>query len=191
MNKTLLGIGLLIISVSAFFMWINPHYGTVKILKAELADSKSALAQAQELDSIRDKLVEKENSFSLSDVAKLKKFLPDSVDNIRFIIDMQGIASHYGLAIGDISVGDTAKTTSSGAAIGPSSKQYGETQLGFSVATSYENLISFLKDIEKSLRVMEIKSLSFNVDNKSPNVYKVSITVGAFWAQKASSIKSL
>ena len=194
MNKTLLGICLLILSIVAFFMWINPRYAHVKTLTADLADSTSALTQAQQLDSIRSQLVEKENSFSPSDLAKLQTFLPDSMDSVRFIIDVQGIASRHGLAVQDIAIGDSGKAnSSSGATTGSSpSQQYSETPLTFSVTTTYENLLTFLRDIEKSLRVMEIKSLSFSVDNTHPNLYKVSISVSAFWfnPQKTSAITS-
>lgn len=191
MNKSLLGIGLIIISIAAFFMWINPHYGNIKTLNVELADSTAALAQANLLNTKRSALVEQENSFNPSDVTKLQKLLPDTIDSIRFVIDMQGIAARHNLVIQDISIGDNARTSSAVASVGPAGKQYGETQLGFSVTTTYDNLQAFLGDLEKSLRVMEVKSLSFAVDSKNPTIYKINMSVGAFWLnQKPASLTS-
>ena len=186
MNKNLLAVGLLIVSVAAFFMWVNPQYAIVKTSTAELNDSKSALAQAQELDSVRSQLSDKENSFSQEDMAKLQKMLPDSVDSVRFIIDMQSIAARQGLAVQDIAVNDvgSASAASSATALGPSGKPYSETQLGFSITTTYEKLLSFLGDLEKNLRLVEIKSLSFTADDVHPNIYKVSMTLSTFWLNK-------
>ena len=182
MNRALLPILLIIISIAAFFLWINPHYANVSDLRTQLSQSQDALAKVQELESVRASLVDKENTFNQADLAKLQKLLPDNVDNIRLFLDIQGVASHYGTSIQDISVGDSGQKSSSGAqAIGPSGQQYGQMALSFSVATTYENLGLFLKDLEKSLRIVEIKSLSFAVDDKSPDHYKVSLGINAFW----------
>ena len=189
MNKTLLGVGLIIISIAAFFMWINPHYANVKVLSAQLADSKSALAKAQQLNIVKTKLVDQENSISPDNIAKLQKLLPNGLDSVRFIIDIQNIAAAHGLTIQDVSAGDSRGTTqvTHSAVLGPSSKPYSETQLSFSITTSYSNLVSFLQDMEKSLNVIEVKSLAFSVDDKNPSAYKVLITVGSFWMNQSAS----
>jgi Tfp pilus assembly protein PilO len=164
-----------------FSWWTNPHYTNIKVLGTQLNDSNDALARAQELESVRASLMDQENSFKQDDLAKLQKLLPDNIDNIRLFLDIQGVASHYGTSIQDISVADQGQKTSSAQAIGPSDRQYGQMALSFSVETSYENLNLFLKDLEKSLRVVEIKSLGFTVDNKDPDRYKVSVGINAFW----------
>lgn len=198
MNRALLPIVLIIISVITFFVWINPQYTNVKALQAQLSDSNDALESVQELESTRASLVDKENAFKQEDLTRLQKLLPDNVDNIRLFLDIQGVASRYGTSIQDISVASqsTSASASTGAnagaqAIGPSSKQYGQMALSFSVNTSYENLNLFLKDLEKSLRIVEIKSIGFAADNKNPNVYKVSVGINAFWLNsKTSAITS-
>lgn len=193
MNRLLLPILLVIISIATFFMWINPQYNKVKALKVEMAQSDDALAKVIQLDSVRSSLVQKENSFNPADLAKLQKFLPDNIDNIRLFLDIQGIASHYGTSIADISVADQGQKSSSATqAIGPSGKQYGQMTLAFSITTTYENLGLFLNDLEKSLRLVEIKSLSFVADNKNPNRYKVALGINSFWlsSKAATTLKS-
>ena len=180
MNRTLLPILLIAVSIAIFFFWINPQYADVQVLNAQSDESNTALARVAELESIKSDLVSKENLFQQSDLTKLQKLLPDNVDNIRLFLDMQGIAMSYGTSIQDISVADQSQKTSI-QAIGPSSKQYGQMALSFSVNISYEKLGLFLKDLENSLRVVEVKSLSFTADNKTPNLYKVSFSLNAFW----------
>lgn len=191
MNRILLPLVLIIISIAAFFMWINPHYKNVKALGVQLTESNGALGQVAELESVRASLVDKENSFSQGDLAKLQKLLPDNVDNIRLFLDMQGVASRYSTSIQDISVADQGqKASATTQAIGPSNKQYGQMVLSFSVNISYEKLNDFLKDLENSLRIVEIKSLAFGVDNNNPNNYKVSLGLNAFWLNPKSATKA-
>jgi hypothetical protein len=105
---------------------------------------------------------------------------------------MQGVASRYSTSIQDISVADQGQKVSSAVqAIGPSGKGYGQMVLSFSVNISYENLGLFLKDLENSLRVVEIKSLSFTADNKNPDNYKVSLGINAFWLNPNTATKPL
>jgi hypothetical protein len=192
MNKVLLPLILIIISIAAFFLWINPNYTKVKTLQTTLAESNKALDKVTELEAVRASLVDKENAFNQSDLAKLQKMLPDNVDNIRLFLDMQGVASRYSTSIQDISVADqSAKTPAPAAAIGPSGKQYGQMVLSFSVNIAYENLGLFLKDLENSLRVVEVKSLSFMVDSKNPNSYKVSLGLNAFWLSPKAATKPI
>lgn len=187
MNRALLPLLLIIISGTTFYLWTNPHYTDVKALKVQLGESNAALARAQELESLRAKLVDKENSFNQSDLAKLQKLLPDNVDNIRLFLDIQGIAARYGTSIQDISASDQGQKTTGTQAIGPSDKQYSQMTLSFSVNTSYENLKLLLKDLEKGLRIVEIKSLGFTADDKNPDRYKVSIGINAFWLNPKTS----
>lgn len=183
MNRALLPLLLIIIAIATFFWWTNPNYTNVKNLQVQLGQSNEALANADQLEQLKAKLVDKENSFNQDDLAKLQKLLPDNVDNIRLFLDIQGIASRYGASIQDISVADqtSGQKTTGTQAIGPSSKQYSQLALAFSVSMSYENLSLFLKDLERGLRVFEIKSLGFTADDKSPDTYKVSIGLNAFW----------
>ncbi len=193
MNRSLLSIILIIISIAAFFMWINPHYANTKTLGTQLSQSNDALAKIQQLETVRSALVDKENSINPEDLAKLQKLLPDNFDNIRLLIDMQGVASRYGITIQDITIGNNQQTPNSATAgaaqaIGPSGKSYGQMSLSFSVKTSYENLLSFLQDLQNSLRIVEIKSLAFNAEDATPNSYTVKMAINAFWLSSTNSV---
>ena len=50
----------------------------------------------------RDTLNNKYNTFSKTDLDKLNKILPDNVDNIKLILDIQRIAQTYGMDIQNI-----------------------------------------------------------------------------------------
>ncbi|MDO8548468.1 MAG: hypothetical protein Q7R71_02235, partial [bacterium] len=79
-------------ALGLFVLYTNPSYQASKATAAEVSAYDDALTKSQELKSVRDQLVSKRNTFSADNVTKLSRVLPDNVDNIRFIIDINNIA---------------------------------------------------------------------------------------------------
>ena len=160
------------VSVAAFFFYINPTYKEIKVLQAQQASYDQALNNSRQLQSVRDVLVGKYNTFAAEDIKKLKKMLPDAVDNIRLIIDIDGIASKYGMKLTNVKYDTSTKTASasgvpqpiqgSGTDLLAQTKPYGSFDLEFSTKGSYANFTSFVKDLEKSLRIVDVNSVSFS-----------------------------
>ena len=68
----------------------------------EIASYDEALDNSKALEAERDKLTQKYNSFNPEDLSRLQKLLPDNVDNIRLILEIEKIASPYGMALKDV-----------------------------------------------------------------------------------------
>lgn len=177
MKKFFIPVFLLIAAVGLFFGYIDPTYGKVETLRTEEQKFDEALNKSKELQKIRDVLLSQFNSFSASDLSRLEKLLPDNVDNVRLTLDIDGIASKYGMRIRNV-ITSKASGNQTGA-IGPSGKPYETVTLSFTVAASYENIISFLKDIEKSLRIVDVKELSLR--SSTGNLYEYKIRVETYW----------
>lgn len=177
MKKFFLPVFLLIAAIGLFFGYIDPTYGKVEILRIEEQKFDEALNKSKELQKIRDVLLSQYNSFSTNDLSRLEKLLPDNVDNVRLTLDIDGIASKYGMRIRNVV---TSKSSGNKAgAIGPSGKPYETVTLSFTVVASYENIISFLKDIEKSLRIVDVTELSLR--DSTGNLYEYKIRVETYW----------
>ncbi|MFA6397737.1 MAG: hypothetical protein WDK96_02730 [Candidatus Paceibacterota bacterium] len=195
MTRFILPIILIGVSITAFLGFINPNYTTAKSLQAEVDTYNSALTNAKELQKARDSLNEKYTSFSESDLEKLKRLLPDNIDNIRLIIEIRGIANQYGMEIQDPKYDVLKKeapiqgqaTTETAASIAEKNKGYGSFDLSFSTSGTYNNFINFIKDVEKSLRVVDISSVTFSSETggglipKSSDFYKYDIKVKTYY----------
>lgn len=173
---------LVLASVGIFYGYINPNYrgedvpmNIVKLME-ERKKYAEALTNSDELVAERNKLVEKNNNLSGNDLERLKKLLPDHIDNARLIIDIDGIASRYGLNIRNISINNDA---GSQGALGPDNNPYGTLTLKFNVIASYEKFRSFLKDLEESLRVIDIAGISFT--STETGSYDYTVTVKTYW----------
>lgn len=190
---------LLIASAGLFFAYVNPTYRGLDVQKAEVARLDEALNKAKELQAIRDKLLAKYNTFSSEDLERLRKLLPDHIDNVRLIIDMDNIASRYGMTITKVGIkrseetdNDAASSVVSGEAAslqrdftaperqGTSLESpLGTVDLSFTVSGTYETFLAFLRDIERSLRLVDIVDLSFT--SSKGNFYDFNITIRAYW----------
>lgn len=163
--KVILPIILLGAAIGLFVLYTNPTYQSIKVLRTEAGSYDEALNKSQELRAVRDQLLAKRNTFASTDVQKLERILPDNVDNIRLIIDINNIAARHQLALGDVQLGEVgdAADERSAAAVGASGDAIGSVTVGFAVAANYEKLLSFLADVEHSLRIVDVESLAFSV----------------------------
>lgn len=172
---------MLILSGIVFFFYVNPKYDDIKVLRAEEEKFDVALNRSQELIAVRDALLAKFNGFSSNDVDRLEKLLPDNVDNVRLILDLDGIAAAHGISLQEVSVAQVTETVPDGDELGPSTSVIGSFDLDFSVTTRYDSFINFIRDIEDSLRVLDIQRINTtksDVDNSSYDV-----TIRTYWLQ--------
>lgn len=165
MIRFILPIVLTVAAIGLFVVYTNPAYQTIKSLRTQAAQYDDALDKAQELRSIRDTLLSKRNTFSQTDLDRLQRALPDNVDNIRLIIDINNIAARHGLSLSSINVNGVSdsSTARSALAVGASGDAVGSVTVNFAVAASYDDFLSFLHDLEHSLRIVDVENISFNV----------------------------
>ena len=172
MTRFILPIVLIGIAVSVFFMFANPIYNDISALKMQAASYNEALNNSKELENERDILTAKYNAIDPNDLAKLQKLLPDKIDNIRLILEIEQIAAPYGMSLTDVKYDTTntasttapsvAATVEGGAAANSIPKNYGIFDLEFSTSGTYNNFINFTKDLENNLRIVDITGITFS-----------------------------
>ncbi len=181
MRQFLIPIILLGASIGLFVLYTNPTYQAAKVVLVDVNAYNDALNKSQELRTIRDEKIAAFNTFSPENKARLVSILPDNVDNIHLIIDINNIAARHGLALKNVSLGTISDSaTNRGAiAIGASGSPVGSVELGFSVSSSYDNMLALIQDLEHSLRVMDIEKISFTAGEKDLSDY--SFTIRTYW----------
>lgn len=166
---------LVAIAITLFVVYTDPKYQNSKILAAQAASYDEALTKSSELHKIRDDLLSKRDSFSNDNVTRLEHILPDNVDNIRLIIDINNIALKNGLALTNVSLGDIAKNTTAGGSAAASAGATGSVKVGFSVAAPYTNFLSFLHDLEHSLRLVDVDKIDYQPGATGSGTYQVEV----------------
>lgn len=178
MNYT---ISIILIAISLFLsiFYTKPLFGELDVLASEKESLNKALGDSKGLVTT---VAEKEilyNNLSEDGRIKLNKLLPDSIDNVKLIIDIDSIASKYNLKIRNIDINTNTQGEFGG---GDLNKPYGIATLRFSVTAPYDSFKLFLNDLEDSLRLVDVASLSFNAGDKNLNEYKVELKT--YWLKE-------
>ncbi len=169
----------LIIGLAAvvFFYFASPVLDQVRALEVQKAELTVSLDHARKVVDKQDELSAKYNNVDDEDKKKLLQFLPNNIDNVRLIIDMNDIAKKYGLTIRNPNI---VKTEDPNAATTPvASGVESSAAISFSVSSSYEILKLFLADLAKSLRIVDIESLAFTGNDR--NLYDYQLTLRTYW----------
>lgn len=178
------------LSIGAFVMVINPRYKKVKTMRADVASYSSRLETAKKLKSSREDLIARYNSIPKVDLDNLKTLLPDSVDNIRLIIQLDSLATKNGLSSLRNVQYDTLKSDKSDKPTLATSTQkpYGEFNISFDTTGQYKNFLAFISDLEQNLRLVDVESVTFSQAGASDrglvDSLKYSIILKTYWLKK-------
>lgn len=187
---------LIVIAGTGFFMLVSPKYEDIKLLQQEVNAYENALANSKVLDAERDKLVTKYNNINDSDLQRLEKMLPDNIDNIRVILEIERLVRAYGMSLTNIRYEDKQEEAQEGGVIEAGQKNaslnedYGVWNLEFTTEGSYSNFIALTKDIERNLRLVDIASVDFNASNTAAasksgtDNYQYTFKIKTYWLKK-------
>lgn len=153
MTKTLVPIFSIIAALALYFLFISDNLERIGELQTEASQFDEALASAQELEEIIDRLTTEKNDISTSDLNKLDVLLPDRIDSVRFIYDLNTIANIHNKTLADVGLEEVVGDL------------FTSTVVTFSINGTYNELIAFISDLERSLRIVDIQGISFKVTN--------------------------
>ena len=155
MVKLLIPIISIIVALALYFFFIQDTLERVAELKIESAQFDETLKSAQELENTIERLTRESENIQTSDLDKLEILLPDHIDSVRFIYDLNTIADIHNKTLGKVSVEELK------------GDRFTSTIVTFSINGTYSELLAFLSDLELSLRIIDVQSISFKVTNDS------------------------
>ncbi|MBI2888600.1 MAG: type 4a pilus biogenesis protein PilO [Parcubacteria group bacterium] len=167
---------LIAVSAAVFFLFTDPIYQETKALKQQISVLDETFSNSRRIQEVRDTLFGKFNAIPEADLARLEKILPNNVDNVKLILELDRIASQRGMDIKRIDVQEAAGEAGG---LGPSGLGYGELDIGLTLTGSYAAFRGFLADLEQSLRLVDITELNFRAAGFDFDQYNV--TVRTYW----------
>lgn len=181
-------------AIGLYFTVTKGVLAEANIIRASNNEYITAIKNAESLIKVRDKVLADYNKLLPEDREKLNKFVPKSVDNIRLIIDLNNVALRYGFALKGIKANASSKTSNEsfappmnpGAISAPSMNRnvisapvLDTVTVSFGVTAPYQQFISFLQDLEASLRILDISSLSVIANDSG--VYEWKVELKTYW----------
>jgi hypothetical protein len=180
----------LIISVAMFLLYVRPTYnGPIQETKTKIDSYTAALAAADRFSQKEAELTQAKANISPDSLARLNAFLPDGVDNVQLILDLDALAARSGVTLSNFDIknqdGSDSATTDATAVpgqLGPgltSNTPVDSLDLTLSATGSYPAFRSFLSGVEQSLRPLDVVNLS--VSESATGIYKYDMTIRIYW----------
>ncbi len=199
-NQTLIALVLFLGALGVYLGLVQPLYSSVQALKPRSAQLDAALKNA---DQFRARMKELSAEFLVKtdneNARRLQKLLPDNIDNVRLIIDINNIARGREVAIRDFSITENAppESPTRGAArraarseeLSPSGPRYRSVDLSFTAEAPYRRFLAFLDDLQNSLRLVDVRKIQVSPavpvegeEAEEPN-YQFSLTLTTYWLE--------
>ncbi len=187
MFKTIISVVCFVAAGAIFFLYTQPTYDAVKQSSAQISQYDEALSKAAELQQLKQSLLSKYNTFNPSDIERLQKLLPDHVDNVRLILDVDSVAGRHSMAIQNVVVSSSQSAKTSQTAIGTvssSRQKYDSLTIKFTTQGTYESFRAFLEDMQRSLRIADLTSLTMTRIDAAGGVnplYNFEVVMRTYW----------
>jgi hypothetical protein len=194
MMSRILPIVVVIIALGLFFGYINPaRTGSIAAKKAQIESYKSALGAADSFKNKESELVVAQANIPSDGLSRLAGFLPDGVDNVQIILDLNTLAARSGITLSDFNTsqgsgqqgGQTAATpgvpsgTANPTASLTSDGPIDSLEITVSATGTYASFRNFLNGIESSLRLLDVTSVT--VKDSATGVYTYDMTIRLYW----------
>lgn len=196
MFRTLTPIIAIIVGLGLLFTYVRPTFEDIRSIQDETEDYAHAIDRADALRQRINELVAKQNSFSTLDLERLEAFLPDTVDEVSLMLDLDALADRHGLIFGNIQVTESddqpaAVAVTSQADIDPAAPQdqqasqsvgvaFAPRDISYTVTGTYESFRRYLRDLEQSLTLMDVVELQFTESEGDLVSYNMTVRVYSF-----------
>lgn len=181
-------------AILTFAMYVRPTYDEIQENRAKVARFDQALEKTREIQELKRSLLSRYNLFVGANLDRLQKMLPDHVDNVRLVLDMDGIASRYGIRIQNVSVqqaGEGNGRRDGGSTILASqnaqNKPFQSLTLNFEVVSTYDQFVQLLTDLENSLRIVDLVDLTIRqrqdtgIGAELEPLYTFGVSLRTYW----------
>lgn len=170
---------LLLLSVGLFYTVTRVQYQEVVELGALADEYRNVLQNVSGVIELRDRLLVTYETLPAADIDRLNKILPDNIDLVRLALDLDGMASRYDISIKNIQATTGADGEARSIVLPEHGNIYETAEVSFGFVSNYENFMRLLADLESNLRIMDIKSVSFQTGES--NLYDYKISVETYW----------
>ncbi len=205
---------ILLLSGALAYFYTRPlFFEKIEALQMREVEYQEAFTQLNKLQEERIRLETSLASFSDDDLEYLATLLPDEIDEFRFLADINTIAARHSMIMQDldferIGVAEEAsqsEITEAGSASQAESELTAEEialindpvkrlRVSFSVSGPYRFFNGFLRDLERSLALVDIQSISVQTDASAENSelelstgsYGYSIVFDRYWFDEHS-----
>src|SRR5665213_2556137 len=103
---------IVLIALGIFFWYVSPtYYGKVAADQAQITSYDNALTAAASYQAKVSQLAQARSAIPPDELARLEKYLPNGVDNVQLILDLDALAARSGLQLANFTTTDATGAT--------------------------------------------------------------------------------
>jgi len=170
---------LLLLSVGLFYTFTTTEYEEAQRLNVLANEYQSVLKDVSQISEIREQLAVTYGAFPKTDLDRLNKMLPDNIDTVDLAVDLDTLSSQFGVAITDIQAEAGISQNSDVVVLPENMGPYDRGTITINFIANHPDFMALLGDFEKNLRVMDIKSITF--DTSDNGLYEYTLTAETYW----------
>lgn len=190
MNSRILAVIAFAAALGIFFFYINPTLsGPIASSKAAIASDVTALAAADKYTNQVTKLQNAEKTIGAANLARLSLLVPDSVNNIGLILDLDALAARSGIQVSSIDVAPQTSGSDSSAQDGSNqsaSSPYQSMDFSLSGTGGYTAFKAFVAGLEKSERLLDVQEIS--IQGSDTGVYTYRMKIRLYWLRQTPAL---
>lgn len=186
--RTLTPIFSIIIALLIFFFFVQPQYAEVQLLNEEIEKYDNAVQSAEDLNNLIESLIAQKRSHPVQAIEKLDLLVPPNLQTVRLLIDLETMADRNRMLFGNLEVSEDEPVILTGEGGGSETigtNSFVTADISFSLIGTYEQFKSMLRDIERSVVLMDI--ISMNVAASEGRLQQFDLTVRTYSLPKSSN----
>lgn len=180
MTSHLIPILAIAISIGIFFGFINPRWTVnIRSIQSQIVSADNTLRAVNSYKEKQKDLAAQQESISPDQLERLELMLPDDAKNVVLVRDLYWLAAQSGLNVSGIDVASGAEGGANTVFAAEGVSPLGTVDLSLSATGSYAALQQFLTTIEKSLRLLDVRSIT--VSGTDTKVYRYTMNIRLYW----------
>ncbi len=173
-------VGLIGLAVWLLFSYTKPTWVEIGEIKSDTNDHTEALMKVSQFNSQVVALQSRRDSLAKEDLDRMDVFMPKSIDEIGVMADIQVVVERHKASL--ITVGVTDWTGGGGSDASDSTAglrelSYQSKIISISIEATYEQFKDILVDLERSLVLLEVVSVSFEATEEDIVNYQLTIRI--------------
>jgi hypothetical protein len=171
---------LFLIAIGLFFAYTSPTYSeNVQALRAEIRSYDAALRAAGEYKEKESRILAVRAGLSPDARERLEAFLPDGVDNVQLILDLDALADRSGVTLSNFDVTSPEASEDGDRLTLEGDSLVESLDIGVTAVGNYDAFKTFLAAAERSLRPLDLVELS--IEDSDTGVYTYIMKFRIYW----------
>ena len=166
-------LGYLILSLSIGYVFVYSPWAEITDLNNTKSQYSEFLDTISKIEVKKNELQNQFNQISEEDRKDVNTVLPTSLDYVKLVAEIDNVAKRYGIIIDKINLSQIDSSVGDSVANSGPSKPYRSSVLGFSFGSDYKKAMSFIDELERSMRILDIRSMKIEEDKDKGFLYNV------------------